>query len=187
MIFLACRARVSVMGNIPNTSIFECIQTCNEAREFPGIKIIRYEESIYYANVDNFKYHILKLSHTNPAELMHQIDKAYAIEVKKLMKAYAIQKKLIKLKETVQKVDYSEYILDDVSFFYYINAKIVKFNFCLTFLKDGLILLDENMKNLMNECRNKVLSKNLTKHVILDCSCMNYIDSQAVNCILDVS
>jgi hypothetical protein len=36
--------------------------------EFQDIKIIRYEESIYYANADNFKYKIKKLSGFDPIE-----------------------------------------------------------------------------------------------------------------------
>ena len=35
-----------------------------------GIRIIRYEESLYYANVDNFKYKIIKLSKINPVDEM---------------------------------------------------------------------------------------------------------------------
>ena len=42
-----------------------------KAKEINGIRIIRYEESLYYANVDNFKYKIIKLSKINPtAEIM---------------------------------------------------------------------------------------------------------------------
>jgi len=119
------------MGNIPNTSVFECIETCNEAREFPGIKIIRYEESVYYANVDNFKYHIIKISQTNPNEIANEIDRAYAVEVKKLMKAYAIQKKLIKLQENLQKEDYRQYVLDDVIYLSYSNSVKIKYLFLL--------------------------------------------------------
>ncbi len=117
------------MGNIPNTNVFECIETCNEAREFPGIKIIRYEESVYYANVDNFKYHIIKISQTNPNEIANEIDRAYAVEVKKLMKAYAIQKKLIKLQENLQKEDYREYVLGDV-----IYSNLVKIKYLIKYL-----------------------------------------------------
>lgn len=102
------------MGNIPGTSIFECIETCNQvntdqpdwiinylykkflkllkkAQEFPGIKIIRYEESLYYANVDNFKYQMLKLSTINPNFIQTETEKLYAVELKKLMKLYAQQ------------------------------------------------------------------------------------------------
>jgi anti-anti-sigma regulatory factor len=51
-----------VLGCIPSTEFYRCIKDCDKAKEFPNMKIIRYEESIYYANVDNFRYNIMKYS-----------------------------------------------------------------------------------------------------------------------------
>ena len=56
------RARCTVLGNVTGTGIFEDVRVCAEATELKRIKILRYEESIYYANVENFKYKIIKLS-----------------------------------------------------------------------------------------------------------------------------
>ncbi len=64
------RARATVLGNIPGTSVYEDMKICEAAREFEHVKIVRYEESIYYANVDNFKYKIVKLSGVDPVELL---------------------------------------------------------------------------------------------------------------------
>ena len=52
--------------------------------EFRNIKIIRYEESIYYANVDNFKYKIIKQIGINPAQVISKINKDNANERKRL-------------------------------------------------------------------------------------------------------
>ena len=49
-----------------------------KAKEFDGIKIIRYESSIYYANVEYFTYKILKLSELNVDETLVKIKKARA-------------------------------------------------------------------------------------------------------------
>ena len=58
--------------------------TClSKAREFESIKIIRYEESVYYANVENFKYKIMKMCQINPDEILAQIIKAKEREEKK--------------------------------------------------------------------------------------------------------
>ena len=46
-----------------------------KAKELENIKIIRYEESLYYANVDNFKYQVFKLSGVNPEKLNQLIKK----------------------------------------------------------------------------------------------------------------
>lgn len=45
-----------------------------QAKEIEGIKIIRYESSIFYANVDNFVYKIGKLSGVNQNEVLERIN-----------------------------------------------------------------------------------------------------------------
>ena len=54
-------------------------------------------------------------------------------------------------------------------------------------MKFGIILYEENKKELMKKSREKVLSELEIKYVIMDCSCMNYVDSQGVNEILNVT
>ena len=79
------RASTSVLGNIPKTDIYESIEVCEEAQEFEGIKIIRYESSVFYANVENFTYKIEKLSGIDKHEIMNKINKR-KIEHNKLIK-----------------------------------------------------------------------------------------------------
>jgi hypothetical protein len=73
--FLSSRPRSALLGNIPNTEIYESVEVFEQAQEFENIKIIRYEESLYYANVDNFKYQIIKLSGVNPEDVSRLIKK----------------------------------------------------------------------------------------------------------------
>ena len=47
----------------------------SKAYELDGVKIVRYEESIYYANVDNFKYRIVKAVEIDPKEISSQLAK----------------------------------------------------------------------------------------------------------------
>jgi hypothetical protein len=63
------------MGNIPHTDIYEAVSSCEDAREIEGIKIIRYEQSIYYANVDNFLYKVVKNASVDPSLVAAQIKK----------------------------------------------------------------------------------------------------------------
>jgi hypothetical protein len=51
------------------------ISHVNKAVEIEGIKIIRYESSIFYANVDNFVYRIFKLSGLNPNDVIEAMKK----------------------------------------------------------------------------------------------------------------
>ena len=44
-----------------------------KAVEVPETKILRFEESVYYANVDNFKYKVMKYSELNIDGVMKKI------------------------------------------------------------------------------------------------------------------
>ncbi len=68
-----------------------------KAEEIPGIKILRFEESVFYANVDNFKYKVIKFSDVKINDILVKIKKVKAekdklfeekktIEVKKFKK-----------------------------------------------------------------------------------------------------
>ena len=46
-----------------------------KAKEIEGIKILRYEESIYFANCENFIYKIIKFAGVNPNEIISKIKK----------------------------------------------------------------------------------------------------------------
>ena len=93
---LILRARCTILGNIPGTHIFESIHICKEAREYKHIKIIRYEESVYYVNVDNFKYKVIKLTGINPELVLQKIDADCDKLFKKLEKDVLKQKKMNK-------------------------------------------------------------------------------------------
>ena len=79
------------MGNLPHTDIYECINTCEDACEIENVKIIRYESSLYYANVENFVYKVIKLSGVNPNDIESKIKKKQAEYFKKAKKLKEIQ------------------------------------------------------------------------------------------------
>lgn len=55
-----------------------------KAKEIEFIKILRYEESVYFANVENFIYKIIKCSGVNPNEIISKINKKKSYFEKKL-------------------------------------------------------------------------------------------------------
>jgi hypothetical protein len=63
-----------------------------KAKEIENIKIIRYEESLYYANVDNFKYQVFKLSGVNPEEINISIKKEEKLAIKNVSYSLLIYK-----------------------------------------------------------------------------------------------
>lgn len=161
IIFKSQRARSSLLGNIPGTNIFECVETCREAKEYRHIKIIRYEESVFYANVDNFKYKVVKLTGINPVEVLRKIDRECTKLYKKLERVASNQKKLFKKNKPTDELDFADYVFD----------------------QNGLIDIKENKKNIREKVRRRELQEIVVKHIILDCSCINYVDSQGIQAI----
>ena len=82
---------MSVLGNIPNTDIYESIDFCQEAQELPAIKILRFEESVFYANVDNFKYKVIKFSELKINEILAKIKRERANRAKLMLEKDTIQ------------------------------------------------------------------------------------------------
>ncbi len=82
---------MSVLGNIPNTDIYESVDFCQEAHELPAIKIIRFEESVFYANVDNFKYNVIKFSQLKVNEILTKIKLERANLAKLMLEKKTIQ------------------------------------------------------------------------------------------------
>ena len=109
------RALSSLLGNIPGTHIFESMDMCKEAREYKHIKIIRYEESVYYTNVDNFKYKVIKLSGINPELVLRKIDKECHKLYKKLENDASYQKKLFKKDKPFDLPNSADYVLEKVN------------------------------------------------------------------------
>jgi len=68
------RPPVCVLGNLKNTELYFDIKYYKEANELNGLKIIRYEANVYYANVEDFAYKIMKLSTLRPNEVIALIN-----------------------------------------------------------------------------------------------------------------
>ena len=85
-----------------------------KAKEFEGIKIIRDEASIYYANVENFVYKMVKTTGVRPAEIIEKINKKRAEHERLIRKArsgpatvsYPPQNNVYKLTKKQQNLPY---------------------------------------------------------------------------------
>lgn len=157
------RPPASVLGYINSTEYYEDIKYFTNAKEINGLKIIRYEANIYYANVENFVYQIVKLSTINPAEQIALIQKYQTKSDKLIEKLEKKNKRFFQFKKTKNLNDFE---LDE-------NVKQDK-------EEEEKIKLDFKIKI------NSILDKITIKHVILDLSCVNYIDSMGSESILKV-
>lgn len=146
------RAGASVIGNIPGTNIYESIDACDDVQEFTNIKIIRYEESVYYANVENFKYQIMKLVGINPFETL-------TVMKKKQKRATKTESGFVK--KIKKKLFKKETFADS------------------TFKGEETATDNNNIKIFFPEFE--------IKHVIIDCSCINFVDSQGIHEIFQLT
>ena len=60
------------LGRVGSTDIYKDIKTYAEAKEIPGIKIVRFESFLFFANMEFFKRRICKLSGINPVAYNHK-------------------------------------------------------------------------------------------------------------------
>ncbi len=93
---------------------------------------------------------------------MAQIQKECEYEYKKIDKLAAKQKKLTKKNEETSHLDLDGIVLDEL----------------------GMVNIKESKLVIKERVRNKHLNEINIKHIILDCSCINYCDSQGIQAVL---
>jgi MFS superfamily sulfate permease-like transporter len=161
IIFQTQRPPATLLANIQQTELYEDIKYCPEAKEINGIKMIRYEANIYYANVENFIYQIIKLSSVKPREIICLIEKKKNSSEKliKKIKLKKIKKNKLEMRQQQQQQ------------------------------QNGVMLSgdeqeeEQTKKNLEIEL-DAILNCIPIKDLILDLSCINFIDSMGSEAIL---
>jgi len=166
IIFQTQRPPATLLANIEQTELYEDVKYCPQAKEINGVKLIRYEANIYYANVENFILQIIKLSSVKPREIIGLIEKKKHLS-EKLIKKIKLMKKKKKNKNREGGVKLESVI----------------------HLNNGVCVLsgDEEeqqaKKNLEIEL-DTILNCVPIKDLILDLSCINFIDSMGCEAIL---
>ncbi len=69
---------IAVLGNIPSTELYEDVSFSKAAVELEGIKVLRYEAPIYYANTENFVDRIVKYTKADVLKSVADIAKKRA-------------------------------------------------------------------------------------------------------------
>ena len=157
------RTLTSIMGNLPHTDIYEAIESCEDAREIVGIRIVRFEQSIFYANVDNFVYKIVKKCGVDPAEVLEKIRKIKSANAN-------LEKK--KLKETKNQQNRKNSGVSTVTI-------VVESTASESVASTHELTLEEKIENILEEVK--------IKDLIIDFSCVNYIDSMGIDALIKLT
>lgn len=131
-----------------------------KALQIENIRILRYEDSIYYANAESFIHQVFRKLDIETDKILKQLDLAQPIEVdnnKKDSRVAQLMRRFKRRRVTIADVAAPEPNVEDE-----IDAK------------KASIKIEE------------ILSKVGFKHLILDCSCVNTIDMMGNNAILQV-
>ena len=179
IIFQTQKPPASVLGNIKHTEFYEDVDYCLEAVEIKSIKMIRYEANIYYANVENFIYQVLKLSQVKPREVVELIEKKKEQSEKVIKKIKAKNKK--KVSKNVNDIEMNTSTNDTTI----VGAAAAAAAASVT---NDCSRLDEEAqekKNLEAELE-AIFGQIAIKDIILDLSCINFIDSMGAEAIIRV-
>ncbi|KXJ11267.1 Solute carrier family 26 member 6 [Exaiptasia diaphana] len=63
------RPRCVILGHVPHTGIYRDLSRFPGAKEFPGIKIFRFESALFYANAEFFRNELIRKIHLNPDDI----------------------------------------------------------------------------------------------------------------------
>lgn len=164
--FIKKRAPASILGNIPTTDIYESVDLCPDAQQIENVRIVRYEDSIQFANAESFGHAVFRKLDIETDKLLKQLDLLKPIEVgqKPARKRHLFKnrnKVNVEATTTKKKTDGSNEVSD------------VKEE------KD-----DEPRKG--NLQIDELLHQIGFRHLILDCSCVNTVDIMGVNALLQV-
>ncbi|KAI3378279.1 hypothetical protein SNEBB_000900 [Seison nebaliae] len=75
VVFKSQRTKISIIGQIGQSGIYKSIYRYNTAKEIPNIKIIRFEDSLYFTNADRFRLAIYRVMELDPNEILEKAPK----------------------------------------------------------------------------------------------------------------
>ncbi|EDV24935.1 uncharacterized protein TRIADDRAFT_24909 [Trichoplax adhaerens] len=68
VIFRTSRPYYCLLGRIPNTDLYRDIKKYAAVEEVPGVKMFRFESSLYFANTEHFKYTLYEITGLCPTD-----------------------------------------------------------------------------------------------------------------------
>lgn len=66
VLYKSSRPPATLLGQIPNTGIYRDLQRIPSAKPVPGVKIFRFESTIFYANAEYFRSTLIELTGVDP-------------------------------------------------------------------------------------------------------------------------
>ncbi|CAF1011853.1 unnamed protein product [Rotaria sordida] len=163
------RPHATSLGYLSSADVYEDKHAYPSATDIPSIKIFRFEENIYYANIDMFKKLFIKrIDFRVDDQIKAMNDEIMNIEREYQLRLVKPSNALMKFKQRFQK------------------ANTTNINETLT---QESIEIDENKiieeKNEKIEETRKKYRPNFD-HIIIDCSPVNYMDMMGIKTLIQI-
>ncbi|KAL3853834.1 hypothetical protein ACJMK2_017335 [Sinanodonta woodiana] len=163
------KPQMSMLGQIPGTGAYKDVNTTNEVQQVPGIKIFQFETSIYFANAEHFRDKLLEKTGLYPDKLKRR-KKHTMHDVLKRRQQELEQAELERKKDRQKKEREGKQ-----------HSAI------------EIVVVDKETDRLEKEREKKLLLDRFVhawqppiKTLIIDVTVVNYIDSVAVKCLMQV-
>ncbi|CAH1782637.1 unnamed protein product [Owenia fusiformis] len=72
VVFRTQRPHTCILGRVAHTDLYRDVQMYNGLKEIPGVKIFRFEASLYYASREHFKDKLYEQTMCNPRKIKQQ-------------------------------------------------------------------------------------------------------------------
>lgn len=168
-----------ILGRVPGTSTYKDVKRNRQVYELPGIKIFRFESSLYFANAEQFRDRLYERTQLNPKKLKGKKQRA-------LYKALLQRKREQELAELEQRSLKSKSKKDKKEMERQKNSIEIE-------IEDEVPeeLTDEH-KNLLMEQKNEIVDLFSNAWIppihtlVIDCSVIDYVDTSAVKILAQI-
>ncbi|XP_033745654.1 prestin-like [Pecten maximus] len=164
-----------ILGRVPGTSTYKDMKRNRQVYELPGIKIFRFESSLYFANAEQFRDRLYERTGLNPKKL-------------KGKKQRALYKALLQRKREQELAELEERNLKSKSK----KDKRQKNAIEIEIEEEIPEELTDEHKNLLIEQKNEIVdlfSKAWIPPIhtlVIDCSVIDYVDTSAVKILAQI-
>ncbi|XP_069142268.1 prestin-like [Argopecten irradians] len=164
-----------ILGRVPGTSTYKDVKRNRQVYELPGIKIFRFESSLYFANAEQFRDRLYERTQLNPKKLKGKKQRA-------LYKALLQRKREQELAELEQRSLKSKSKKD----------KRQKNSIEIEIEDEVPEELTDEHKNLLMEQKNEIVDLFSNAWIppihtlVIDCSVIDYVDTSAVKILAQI-
>ncbi|KAK3579410.1 hypothetical protein CHS0354_029718 [Potamilus streckersoni] len=163
------KPQMSMLGQIPGTGAYKDVNTTNEVEQVPGIKIFQFETSIYFANAEHFRDKLLEKTGLYPDKL-------------KRKKKHAMHDILMRRKQELEQAELERKKEKEK------REREGKQSSAIE-----IVVVDKETDRLEKEREKKLILDRFVhawqppiKTLIIDVTVVNYIDSVAVKCLMQI-